>query len=175
MGRFCLSVELHWWLFCDQRGYPDKQADTDHQTATTSALRLYLIVPKTMRETTLQPQFEQYGPIKNKRRTNAVTSTNNNVVRLTFVQYSELSHAAKAFEECNPAYRPKKERLLPRLQQPGREGKPERESGGPRQITHKIHKARIRLIRNAPDFTANRIQFIPITGHRKTVTALHHL
>ena len=42
----------------------DKQANMDHQPATTSALRPYLIVPKTMTETTLQPQFEQYGPIK---------------------------------------------------------------------------------------------------------------
>ena len=38
-----------------------------------------------------------------------VISTNDIVLKVQtrYVRYSELSHAAKAFEECNPAYGPK--------------------------------------------------------------------
>ena len=118
------------------------------------------------------------------RRGNAGTSTNNDIFKLASVQYLELSHTAKAFEECDPTYRPKysgyyrsssslaeeatqKEQeeslvtLLTNYIKPAykkQEGDKEC-TRFPRKQYHKIMKI---------------LHFIPMTGHRKPVKALHH-
>ena len=38
---------------------------------------------------------------------NARPSTNSGVIKMASVKYSELSHAAQAFEGCDPKYKPK--------------------------------------------------------------------
>ena len=101
-----------------------------------TALRLYLIIPKSMTETALRAQFEQFGPleyvsvVKDK-----VTDTSRG---FGYVKFFQFSHAAKAFEGCDPSYKPKFADPRPSLEDrrahyAGSIGGSEYSSGGGRQ------------------------------------------
>ena len=80
-------------------------AERHHRQFGVKPLRLYLIIPKSMTETALRKQFEQFGAIeyvsvvKDK-----VSSTSR---RFGYVKFFQFSHGAKAFAGCNPNYKPK--------------------------------------------------------------------
>jgi hypothetical protein len=70
-----------------------------------TALRLYLIIPRSLAETELREQFEQYGPLEY---VSVVKDKVTNESRgFGYVKFFQFSHAARAFEGCDPSYRPK--------------------------------------------------------------------
>ena len=76
-----------------------------HRQFGVKPLRLYLIIPKSMTETALRKQFEQFGAmecvsvVKDK-----VSSTSRG---FGYVKFYQFSHAAKAFMGCDPNCKPK--------------------------------------------------------------------
>ena len=70
-----------------------------------TALRLFLVIPKTFTEEDLRAEFNQYGPVeyvnilKDKRTQESKG--------LGYVKYFRFSHAAKAFENVDPSFKPK--------------------------------------------------------------------
>ena len=70
-----------------------------------TALRLFLVIPKTFTEEDLRAEFNKYGPVeyvnilKDKRTQESKG--------LGYVKYFRFSHAAKAFENVDPSFKPK--------------------------------------------------------------------
>jgi len=70
-----------------------------------TALRLFLVIPKTFSEEDLRVEFNQYGPVeyvnilKDKRTQESKG--------LGYVKYFRFSHAARAFENVDPSFKPK--------------------------------------------------------------------
>jgi len=70
-----------------------------------TALRLYLIVPRTLTEAQLRQEFETFGPLEY---VSIVKDKVTNESRgFGYVKYFQFSHAARAFEGCDQSYRPK--------------------------------------------------------------------
>jgi len=70
-----------------------------------TAFRLYLIIPKTLTESELREQFEEFGPLEY---VSIVKDKTTNTSRgFGYVKYFQFSHAARAFEGCDQSYRPK--------------------------------------------------------------------
>lgn len=69
------------------------------------ATRLFLVVPKKMTEEEIREVFSEYGPIEHI--TIVRDKLSGNPRGLAYVRYHRFSHAAKAFENCDPSYRPK--------------------------------------------------------------------
>ena len=70
-----------------------------------TALRLYLIIPKSLTESDLRSEFEQFGPLEYVSVvTDKVTKENRG---FGYVKFFQFSHCARAFEGCDQSYRPK--------------------------------------------------------------------
>jgi len=70
-----------------------------------TALRLYLIIPKSLTEADLRSEFEQFGPLEYVSVvTDKVTKENRG---FGYVKFFQFSHAARAYEGCDQSYRPK--------------------------------------------------------------------
>ena len=70
-----------------------------------TALRLYLIIPKSLTEADLRAEFEQFGPLEYVSVvTDKVTKENRG---FGYVKFFQFSHCARAFEGCDQSYRPK--------------------------------------------------------------------
>ena len=81
-----------------------KSAQSQHKGDVT-ALRLYLIIPKSLTEADLRAEFEQFGPLEYVSVvTDKVTKENRG---FGYVKFFQFSHCARAFEGCDQSYRPK--------------------------------------------------------------------
>ena len=70
-----------------------------------TALRLFLMIPKTFTEDDLRAEFTQYGPVEY---VNIIKDKRTNESKgLGYVKYFRFSHAAKAFENVDPSFKPK--------------------------------------------------------------------
>ena len=80
-------------------------AERHHRQFGVKPLRLYLIIPKSMTETALRKQFEQFGAIEY---VSVVKDKVSGTSRgFGYVKFFQFSHGAKAFAGCNPNYKPK--------------------------------------------------------------------
>jgi len=70
-----------------------------------TALRLFLVIPKTFTEDDMRAEFSQYGPVEY---VNIIRDKRTNESKgLGYVKYFRFSHAAKAFENVDPSFKPK--------------------------------------------------------------------
>lgn len=70
-----------------------------------TALRLFLMIPKTLTDVELRKQFEEFGPLEY---VSIVKDKTTNASRgFGYVKYFQFSHAARAFECCDQSYKPK--------------------------------------------------------------------
>jgi len=70
-----------------------------------TALRLFLMIPKTFSDDDLRAEFAQYGPVEY---VNIIKDKRTNESKgLGYVKYFRFSHAAKAFESVDPSFKPK--------------------------------------------------------------------
>ncbi|XP_055620504.1 RNA-binding protein 45 isoform X2 [Toxorhynchites rutilus septentrionalis] len=76
-----------------------KQTDNEEE----KYLRLFVLIPKEMNEESLREEFGQHGTIDN------VTIIRDKVTKegkgFAYVKFSRFTHAARAFEECDPKYK----------------------------------------------------------------------
>ena len=80
-------------------------AEMHHRQFGVTALRLYLIIPKSMTETALREQFEQFGALEY---ISVVKEKDTGNSRgFGYMKFFQFSHAAKAFTGCDPNYKPK--------------------------------------------------------------------
>ena len=94
-----------------------------------------------MTETTLHAQFELFRPFKSLLMIEeAVTSTNDGVVKLAYIKYSELRHAVKALRNATIHTNPSRAATTtaPTSQ---KKRKPSKSKRGAPHAPHKLHQA----------------------------------
>ena len=114
----------------------------------------------------------------------AVTSRHD-AVKMASVNYSELRIAAKAFKECDPAYRPQYSGYCHASRSLEMDTKKEEQGEGPvMMLKHYIKPATkrrledkqcIRFHRKQFHVIIKKLKFVPMTGNRQPLTVLHHL
>jgi RNA recognition motif-containing protein len=70
-----------------------------------TALRIFVVIPKSFDEEELKNRFSEFGPIEY---VSVVKDKQTNEKRgFGYVKYFRFSHAAKAYEGCDPSFKPK--------------------------------------------------------------------
>ena len=114
-----------------------------------------------------------------------VISLNNSVVKLAYIKCSELSHAAKAFEKCDPTYRPKYRSYYHGSRSPEEEETKKEQEGAPVMLlTNYIRPADkrqpgdkrcIRFNSKKCHGIMEKLQFVPMSLNCHPRTSLYHL
>ena len=70
-----------------------------------TALRIFVVIPKSFDEEELKNRFSEFGPIEY---VSVVKDKQTNENRgFGYVKFFRFSHAAKAYEGCDPSFKPK--------------------------------------------------------------------